>query len=60
MLMYVWSALVSFGVIVLGLVRTDWQWTVLAAVAACALVLVLITLGRPVRQKPSAPSGAMP
>ena len=33
MLMYVWSALVSFGVIVLGLVRTDRQWTVVAAIA---------------------------
>ena len=48
--MYVWSALVSFGVIVLGLVRTDRQWTVVAVVAVCALVLLLITLGRPVRR----------
>jgi UDP-GlcNAc:undecaprenyl-phosphate/decaprenyl-phosphate GlcNAc-1-phosphate transferase len=60
MLMYVWSALVSFGVIVLGLVRTDRQWTVVTAVAVCALVLLLITLGRPVRQKPPSPSQAMP
>ena len=51
MLMYVWSALVSFGVIVLGLVRTDRQWTVVTVIAVCALVLLLITLGRPVRHK---------
>ena len=60
MLMYIWSALVSFGVIVLGLVRTDRQWTVVAAVAVCALVLLLITLGRPVRQKAPAVTSAMP
>jgi len=46
-LMYVWSALVSFGVIVLGLVTTDRQWQVVAVVAVLALVLMLITLGRP-------------
>jgi UDP-GlcNAc:undecaprenyl-phosphate GlcNAc-1-phosphate transferase len=60
LLMYVWTALVSFGVIVLGRVRTDRQWTVAAAVAVCALVLLLITLGRPVRQKPPAPTQVMP
>ena len=51
LLMYVWSALVSFGVIVLGLVRTDRQWPVVAAVAVCALVLLLLTLGRPVARR---------
>ena len=51
MLMYIWSALVSFGVIVLGLVRTDRQWAVVAAVALCALILLLVTLGRPVRDR---------
>ena len=51
MLMYIWSALVSFGVIVLGLVRTERQWTVVAVVALCALVLLLVTLGRPVGEK---------
>ena len=50
LLMYIWSALVSFGVIVLGVVRTDRQWTVVAAVVALALVLLLVTLGRPVRR----------
>ena len=58
--MYVWSALVSFGVIVLSVVRTDRQWTVVAAVAVCALVLLLITLGRPVRQKAPAATTSMP
>jgi len=48
MLMYIWSSLVSFGVIVLGLVRTERQWAVVAGVALCALVLLLVTLGRPV------------
>jgi UDP-GlcNAc:undecaprenyl-phosphate GlcNAc-1-phosphate transferase len=60
MLMYVWSALVSFGVIVLGLVRTDRQWTVVMVIAVCALVLLLITLGRPVRHKAPATTSAMP
>jgi UDP-GlcNAc:undecaprenyl-phosphate/decaprenyl-phosphate GlcNAc-1-phosphate transferase len=60
LLMYIWSALVSCGVIVLSRVRTDQQWTVVAAVAVCALVLLLITLGRPVRQKAPAATSAMP
>jgi UDP-GlcNAc:undecaprenyl-phosphate GlcNAc-1-phosphate transferase len=51
LLMYVWSALVSFGVIILGLVQTERQWTVVAVVAAFALVLLVVTLGRPVRTK---------
>jgi UDP-GlcNAc:undecaprenyl-phosphate GlcNAc-1-phosphate transferase len=51
LLMYVWSALVSFGVIILGLVQTERQWTVVAVVAALALVLLVVTLGRPVRIK---------
>ncbi len=51
MLMYVWSALVSFGVIVLGLVRTERQWTVVAVAAVCAGLLLLVTLGRPVRAR---------
>jgi UDP-GlcNAc:undecaprenyl-phosphate/decaprenyl-phosphate GlcNAc-1-phosphate transferase len=51
MLMYVWSALVSFGVIILGLVQTERQWTVVAVVVVCALVLMVVTLGRPVRAK---------
>ena len=34
LLMYVWSALVSFGVIVLGLVQTDRQWQVVGGGAA--------------------------
>ncbi len=48
-LMYIWSALVSFGVIVLGLVSNDRQWQVVAVVVVLALVLLLITVGRPVR-----------
>jgi UDP-GlcNAc:undecaprenyl-phosphate GlcNAc-1-phosphate transferase len=51
LLMYVWSALVSFGVIILGLVQTERQWTVVAAGAALALVLIIVTLGRPVGAK---------
>ena len=51
MLMYVWSALVSFGVIILGLVQSERQWTVIAVGVACALVLMVITLGRPIRTK---------
>jgi UDP-GlcNAc:undecaprenyl-phosphate/decaprenyl-phosphate GlcNAc-1-phosphate transferase len=47
--MYVWSALVSFGVIVLGVVQTDRQWQVVAVVLVIAVVLLLATLGRPVR-----------
>ena len=51
LLMYVWSALVSFGVIILSQVRTERQWTVVVVVAVCALILLVITLGRPVRHK---------
>jgi len=60
MLMYIWSALVSFGVIILGLVRTDWQWTVAAVVAVLALVLLLVTLGRPVSRRPVSSGESMP
>ncbi len=60
MLMYIWSALVSFGVIVLGLVRSERQWTVVAVVAVCALVLLVITLGRPVRDKTAVRSESLP
>lgn len=58
MLMYIWSALVSFGVIVLGLVRGDRQWTVVTAVAAIAMVLLLFTLGRPVPSRHRIKRGA--
>ena len=51
MLMYVWSALVSFGVIALGLVTNDRQWQVVAVVAVLAVVLLMVTLGRPVRSR---------
>jgi len=51
LLMYVWSALVSFGVIILGLVQTERQWTVVAVVAAFALILLVVTLGRPLRAR---------
>ncbi len=51
LLMYIWSALVSCGVIVLGFVSTDRQWAVVATTACCALILLLVTLGRPVRDK---------
>ena len=54
-LMYIWSALVSFGVIVLGLVTSDRQWQVVAVVVVLALVLLLITVGRPVRGRRVAP-----
>ena len=56
LLMYVWSALVSFGVIGLGLVHGSRQWTVAAVVAVLALVLLLITLGR----RPVRPDEALP
>jgi UDP-GlcNAc:undecaprenyl-phosphate GlcNAc-1-phosphate transferase len=49
LLMYIWSALVSFGVIVLGLVPTDRQWQVVAVVLLIAVGLMLATLGRPIR-----------
>ncbi|MCW2809937.1 MAG: rfe, partial [Friedmanniella sp.] len=49
LLMYVWSALVSFGVIALGLLRS---WQVIAVIALVALVLLLFTLARPVAAKP--------
>jgi UDP-GlcNAc:undecaprenyl-phosphate/decaprenyl-phosphate GlcNAc-1-phosphate transferase len=36
-------------VIILGLVHTERQWTVVAVGAVFALVLMVLTLGRPVR-----------
>ena len=48
LLMYVWSALVSFGVACLGLVPADWQWRVVGVVLLFAILLLLATLGRPV------------
>ena len=56
MLMYIWSALVSFGVIVLGLVTTDRQWRWWPWCAVCALVLLLVTVGRPVRDRRQGPA----
>lgn len=50
LLMYVWTALVSFGVIGLGRLRS---WPVLAGIVVVAIVLSILTLGRPV--KPSKP-----
>lgn len=47
MLMYGWSALVSFGVIALGLLPEPGQQpAVLAALVVTALVLLVVTLGR--------------
>jgi len=57
LLMYIWSALVSFGVVVLGLVTSDQQWAVVAVTAIIALVLLLVTLIRPVNPRPPGPSG---
>lgn len=55
LLMYVWSALVSFGVACLGLVPTAWQWRVVGVVLLLAIVLLVATLGRPVRGRPRTP-----
>jgi UDP-GlcNAc:undecaprenyl-phosphate GlcNAc-1-phosphate transferase len=60
LLMYIWSALVSFGVIVLGLVHSDAQWTVVAVVALLAVVLLLVTLGRPLEGRNPAGRSELP
>jgi UDP-GlcNAc:undecaprenyl-phosphate GlcNAc-1-phosphate transferase len=60
LLMYVWSALVSFGVIVLGLVRGDAQWTVVAVCVVLAVVLLVLTLGRPLRVGAPVRRGELP
>ena len=60
LLMYIWSALVSFGVIVLGLVNTDQQWAVVATVAVCALILMLVTLGRPLHDSAARRGESLP
>ena len=52
LLMYVWSALVSFAVIALGLVR---NWQVFVAIAVVALLLSFLTLGRPLKRAPATP-----
>ena len=59
LLMYGWSALVSFGVIALGLVgRSDWQPLAVAGLLLVfAAVLLVITLGRPVDAKEQARRG---
>lgn len=46
LLMYVWSALVSFGVIVVGLVPSGAQGAVVAVVLLLAVGLAVVTLGR--------------
>lgn len=53
LLMYGWSALVSFGVIALGLVGSkDWQPLAVAALLLVfAAILLVITIGRPVDGK---------
>jgi UDP-GlcNAc:undecaprenyl-phosphate/decaprenyl-phosphate GlcNAc-1-phosphate transferase len=53
LLMYAWSALVSFGVIALGLVRsTNWQpAAVIGLLVIFAVLLLLVTLARPVPAK---------
>ncbi|RCK71035.1 undecaprenyl/decaprenyl-phosphate alpha-N-acetylglucosaminyl 1-phosphate transferase [Desertihabitans brevis] len=43
-LLYLWSALISFGVIAIGLSRS---WVVMAGVAVLAVVAVVLTLSRP-------------
>ena len=58
--MYVWSALVSFGVIVLGLVRGGAQWTVVAVSVGLAVVLLVLTLGRPVKVGAGVRRGELP
>jgi UDP-GlcNAc:undecaprenyl-phosphate GlcNAc-1-phosphate transferase len=57
LLMYIWSALVSFGVIALGLVPTGRQWSVVVVVLVLAVVLAIATLGRPVggQRRPRTP-----
>lgn len=45
LLMYGWTALVSFGVIALGQLR---NWLVVIAILAFAAVLSILTLGRPI------------
>ncbi len=58
-LMYVWSGLVSFGLIALSLVRSERQWTVVAVMVALALVLALLTLSRP-RRSPARRGESLP
>ncbi|QGN32313.1 glycosyltransferase family 4 protein [Microlunatus sp. Gsoil 973] len=45
LLMYAWTALLSFGVIILGRLQ---NWVVIAAILAVAAVLLILTLGRPI------------
>jgi UDP-GlcNAc:undecaprenyl-phosphate GlcNAc-1-phosphate transferase len=55
-LMYIWSALVSFGVIALGLVRS---WQVFVVIVVIALLLSIVTLGRPLKRPPSTPKAGV-
>src|SRR4051794_21851889 len=59
LLMYGWSALVSFGVIILGLVGSrDWEpVAVVGLLVIFAVILLLITLARPVPRNERARPG---
>ncbi len=49
LLMYGWTALLSFGVIALGRLQ---NWAVVVAIVVVAAVLSVLTLGRPIRHRP--------
>ncbi len=55
LLMYVWTALVSFGVIALGRLRS---WPVVAAIVVIAVILSILTLSRPIKSARS-PKGRL-
>jgi len=60
LLMYIWSGLVSFGVIAVGLVPSDAQWAVVAALLVVALGLLVVTLGRPPSVRPAVERAEVP
>jgi len=60
LLMYIWSALVSFGVIAVGLVPSDAQWAVVAALLVVAVGLLVVTLGRPPSVRPAVEPAEVP
>lgn len=47
-LLYVWSGLISFGVVALGLIQ---RWEVGVLIAGLAIVLVVLTVGSPLKRK---------
>lgn len=57
LLMYVWSALVSFGVIALGLMPASWRLPAIIVGVVLVAVLLLVTINRPLKRRTPSKQG---